>query len=184
MSFTLPPREVEVALIAIVLAAAIYDVRYRRIPNWISVAGILAGLSLNSLRQHGAAGLMFACKGLALGFGTYFMLYAIHAMGAGDVKLMGAAGSLVGWQDWLGIFIATSLIGGIAAVAVMLLRARTARTLHNVGFILGEMSHGRAAYRNREELDVKSPKSLGLPHGVSIAMGTISYLVLIARWAR
>lgn len=182
MQFSLPPPGVEVVLLIVVLAAAVYDVRYRRIPNWISVGGALLGVSLNAFLYGGAPGLAFAFKGLALGFGFYFVLYALHAMGAGDVKLMGAAGALVGWQDWFGIFLITAVLGGIMALIVTLARRRLKRTFWNLGFLLDEMRHGRAAYVKREELDVKSPKSFGLPHGAVIAVGTIFYLALGAHF--
>ncbi len=183
MALTLPPPGVEVVLLIVVLAAAIYDVRYRRIPNWISVSGALVGVGLNSFLYNGAPGLLFALKGLALGFGLYFVLYALHAMGAGDVKLMGAAGALVGWQNWFGIFVITAILGGIMSFILILLRGRVRKTLWNLGFILGEMKHGRAAYVSREELDVKSPKATGLPHGAVIAVGTIFFLALCGHFA-
>ncbi len=178
MSLTLPPPGVEVVLIVLVLAAAVYDVRYRRIPNWISVSGAVIGLALNTFLYRGWSGLLFSLKGLLLGFGLYFVLYALRAMGAGDVKLMGAVGSLVGWQDWLAIFLVTALVGGIMALIVVISRGRFQKTIWNVGYILGEMRHGRPAYINREELDVKNPKSVGLPHGAVIAVGTIFFLAL------
>jgi prepilin peptidase CpaA len=184
MSLSLPPPGVEAVLIIVLLAAAVYDVRYRRIPNWISVSGTLTGIALNSFLYEGAPGLIFALKGLALGFGVYFVLYILHAMGAGDVKLMAATGALVGWQDWFGIFLITAVIGGIMAMMLMLMRRRIKTTFWNVGFILGEMGHGRAAYMTREELDVKSPKSVGLPHGAVIAVGTIFFLAISAHFVK
>jgi prepilin peptidase CpaA len=108
----------------------------------------------------------------------------MHAMGAGDVKLMGAAGALVGWQDWVGIFMITAVLGGVMAVIVTLARRRVQKTFWNVGFILNQMKQGRAAYMSREELDVKSPKSVGLPHGAVIAVGTIFYLAISAHFVR
>ena len=171
-------------LILVVLAAAVYDVRYRRIPNWVSVSGAAIGLVLNSFLYRGLPGFLFSLKGLALGFGVYFLLFAIHAMGAGDVKLMGAVGALVGWENWFAIFLVTALLGGILALIVVALRGRVRKTFWNVGFILGEMKHGRPAYLNREELDVKSPKSVGLPHGAVIAVGTIFFLALSAHYVR
>ena len=184
MSLTLPPPGVAVVLLIVVLAAAVYDVRSRRIPNWITVSGVALGLGLNSFLYRGLPGLLFALKGLALGFGLYFLLYALHAMGAGDVKLMAAVGALVGWEDWFGIFIVTAILGGIMAGLVMVMRGRIKKTVWNLGYILGEMKHGRAAYVTREELDVKSPKSVGLPHGAVIAVGTVFFLALSAHFVK
>jgi prepilin peptidase CpaA len=101
---------------------------------------------------------------------------------AGDVKLMAAIGALVGVRDWLGIFIITAIIGGVAGLAMVAMRGRMKRTLWNVGFILSEMKHGRPAYIGREELDVGSKKSVGLPHGATIALGTAVFLGLGARF--
>src|SRR5438067_2208881 len=106
MKFSLPPPGVEAVLLALVLGAAVYDARYRKIPNWLTVTGVLVGLSLNAF-QYGAVGsqvirpswfgLLFGLKGLAMGFFIYLFLYVLRAMGAGDVKLMAAVGSMVGW---------------------------------------------------------------------------------------
>jgi prepilin peptidase CpaA len=182
MSLTLPPPGVEMLLLIVLLAAAVYDVRYRRIPNWVSVGGALLGISLNTFLYRGVPGLLFSFKGLALGFGIYFVLYALHAMGAGDVKLMGAVGAVVGWQDWFGIFMITAIVGGFMALLLTVMRKRLKATVWNLGYIMGEMKHGRAAYVTREELDVKSSKSVGLPHGAVIAVGTIFYLALSAHF--
>jgi prepilin peptidase CpaA len=184
MGLTLPPPGVEVVLLMLVVAAAVYDVRYRRIPNWVSVGGAVLGVLLNGFLYRGFPGITFALSGMGLGFGLYFLLYLLHAMGAGDVKLMGAAGALVGWRDWFGIFLLTALIGGIMGLIVTVARGRFKRTFWNMGYIVGEMRHGRAAYLSREELDVKSPKSVGLPHGAVIAVGTIFYLAISAYFVK
>jgi Flp pilus assembly protein protease CpaA len=94
---------------------------------------------------------------------------------------MAAVGALVGWQDWVGIFIVTAVLGGVMAAILMASRGRIQKTLWNVLFILTEMKSGRPAYIKKEELDVRSPKSMGLPHGAVIAVGTVFFLVLAAR---
>src|SRR5215831_9740817 len=183
MGLTLPAPGPEVLLLIVVLAAAVYDVRYRRIPNWISVGGIALGVLSNSLR-HGIPGLLFALTGFAVGFGVYLLLYLIHAMGAGDVKLMGAIGALVGWQTWIAIFVIAAILGGIMAMIVIVARNRVKKTFWNVGYLLNEMRRGRAAYVSREELDVRSPQSVGLPHGAVIAIGAIFYLALATHFVQ
>jgi prepilin peptidase CpaA len=183
MSFSVPPRAVEAILLLVVLIAAAYDIRYRRIPNWLTGPAVLVALVLNAFLQAPAphvisfGGFLFALKGLALAFGSYFFLYALRAMGPGDVKLMAAVGAFVGWQDWFGIFLITAIIGGIAAVVFSLMRGRLKTTVWNVGFILSEMGRMRPAYLGKEELDVRSKKGLGLPHGAVIAAGTLLFFL-------
>jgi Flp pilus assembly protein protease CpaA len=132
--------------------------------------------TLNAIIGPPAGGLKFALLGFAAGFGSYLLLYVLHAMGAGDVKLMAAVGALVGWQNWLAIVVLTALLGGVAAIAVAVARKRVWATFFNIKYILGETMHGRAAYADREEVDVKSSKSLGLPHGAVIAAATVVFL--------
>ena len=190
MGLTLPPPGVQVVLISLVLTAAWFDVRYRRIPNWLSVSGVAVGLLLNAFlvgrgsQVFSVDGLVFALQGLAAGFGAYLFLYLLHAMGAGDVKLMAAVGALVGWRDWMGIFIITAILGGVAAIVLSALRKRLGKTFWNVGFILSEMKSGRPAYLGNEELDVRSKKGLSLPHGAVIAAGTLLFLGMSAYYGR
>jgi prepilin peptidase CpaA len=168
-------------LLTIVLVAAVFDIRYRRIPNWLCGIGLVLGVALNSfLGAPNGFGVWFSLKGLALGFCAYFLLYAIRAMGAGDVKLMAAVGAILGWRDWIAVFILTALIGGVAAIGLALSRKRLGKTLWNVGFILSELKSGRPAYLGKEELDVKSPKAVGLPHGALIAAASVVFLLLAA----
>jgi prepilin peptidase CpaA len=188
MKFTIPPPGLEAILMAVVLSAAVYDVRYRRIPNWISVCGVLAGLAMNTFLTFDSparwSGLVSSLEGFGLGFGVYFALYALRAMGAGDVKLMAAVGAIVGPANWFAIFLITAITGGIMALILIALRRRFTTTMWNVGFILSEMKSGRPAYVGKEELDVKSPKAVGLPHGAVIAVGTVFYLAISLRLAR
>jgi prepilin peptidase CpaA len=184
MELSNPAPGVQVLLIAIVFMAAAYDMHSRKIPNWVSVAGFVLGLALNTF-LYGAAGLKDSLLSFAVGFGVYFALYALRAMGAGDVKLMGAVGAIVGrWENWLGIFLVTAVIGGAAALGLSIARGRLRRTIWNVRFILGEMFHGRAAYVKNEELDVRSDKALRLPHGAIIFAGTILFLAMAHTYAR
>jgi prepilin peptidase CpaA len=178
--FSLPPPGVEALLLAVVLAAAIYDVRYGQIPNWITVSGVLMGVAVNTFLYRGWPGLRFALTGMAAGFGVYFALWALRAMGGGDVKLMAAVGAIAGWYHWFGIFLITALVGGVMALILAAQRGQLKKTLWNVGFILSEMKSGRPAYVRREELDVKHPKALALPYGAVIAVGTIFFLALSA----
>src|SRR5450759_5389946 len=181
---TLPPQKVEMVLLVLLLTAAVFDVLYRRIPNWLTMSGVVLGIAMNALIGSPEAGLGFSLIGLAVAFGLYTALYALRAMGAGDVKLMAAVGALVGWERWFGIFFVTALIGGVMALILVVARGRLKKTWFNVSFILSEMKSGRPAYLANEELDVKNKKALGLPHGAVIAISTIFYLALSARLAK
>ena len=74
--FTLPPQKVEMVLLILLLGAAVFDVLYRRIPNWLTVSGVVLGIAMNALIGAPEAGLLFSLAGFAVAFGIYVVLYA------------------------------------------------------------------------------------------------------------
>src|SRR5687767_15647659 len=72
-----------------------FDVRYRRIPNVFVLATLVSGLIINFI-AGGLPGLWASAGGCLLAFGLMFILHVFGAMGAGDVKLFAAVGSVVG----------------------------------------------------------------------------------------
>lgn len=171
------PDTSAIVLAVLVSVAAILDARTRRLPNWLTVSGFLLGLVIAAWNGRFGA----AVAGAVLALAVYVPLFALRAMGGGDVKLMAAVGALAGFRAWLPIFLLTAMIGGCLAVALVLKSSATGRTLRNLGLILGELGHGRPPSQRHPELSISSPQSLTLPHGVSIALGVLSYLVLSGR---
>ena len=173
-----PP--VAVLLLLLVLTAAVFDIRFRRIPNWLTLTGIVLGFALNALLAYPwpLEGLKYAGLGLLFAFAVYFVLYLIHARGAGDVKLMAAVGAILASPfGWFKLFIVTALIGGLFAVVLLLAKGRVRKTFWNVAYLVNELGHARAPYMSREELDVKSPKAVTLPHGVTIAVSCLIFVI-------
>jgi prepilin peptidase CpaA len=169
------PVAIRVGLGLLVLTAAIYDLRFRRIPNWLNLSGIILGFGLNIfLFQWG--GMVKAGEGMLLAFAVYLPLYLLRGMGAGDVKLMAAVGALVGPGYWFQIFIATALLGGATAGLYALAKRRLMDTLFNLYFLLKDLVTLQAPYRTNPQLDFRHPQSLSLPHGVLIAIGSFVFL--------
>lgn len=107
---------------------SVYDVRLRRLPNWLTLPGAAVILAGATAAGHGAAA---AWGGLAL-CGLYATVHLLSpaAMGAGDVKLALGVGALTGAfgvDVWLLAALAAPLLtAGWAVVAVL---ARAARTV-------------------------------------------------------
>ena len=169
------PTIIFLVLFALVLTAGVVDVKTRRIPNWLVLTGLGLGIALNSLLL-GWSGLKLSLSGAGLAFAVYFVFYLLRAMGAGDVKLMAAVGALAGPKGWLAVFFFTAIAGGIVAFTLLLAKGRFKQTLLNVSIMLHQLSRFQAPYHATEELDVRSGKALRLPHGATIALGTIVYL--------
>jgi len=169
-------------LILLVLAAAGFDLRQRRIPNWLAASGLVLGIAMNVFLYE-TAGLWTSLKGAGLALLVYVPLFALRAMGAGDAKLMAAVGSITGPMNWLGIMILTSVFGGLIAVVLVLGKGRVRQTLNNLTLILTSWRFRHLPYNLSPELDVGSSQGLRLPHAVSIFLGSIAFLVAAAIWA-
>src|SRR5687767_15779512 len=90
----------ELILIPLAVLIIYHDVRYRRIPNPFVLATLISGLSIN-LALGGLNGALNSVGGCVLAFILMFILHVFGAMGAGDVKLFAAIGSVIGAQLFL-----------------------------------------------------------------------------------
>lgn len=177
----LPPG-LQGLLVLLVVAAAVFDLRQRRIPNWLAVSGLVAGIAMNTFLFE-SNGFWTSLKGAGLALLIYVPLFALRAMGAGDAKLMAAVGSITGPMNWVGIMILTSLFGGLLAVLLVLGKGRVRHTLENVKLILTSWRFRHLPYHLSPELDVGSEQALRLPHAVSILLGVVAFLAAAAIWA-
>lgn len=167
----------QILLGILTLVAAGYDIRYRRIPNWLVLSGIVTGFAWN-LYSSGWSGVGHAAAGLGLGFALYFPLYLLRARGAGDVKLLAAVGAVVGPGNCFWVFILTALLGGVIAMLMLLLRKRVRHTFLNLSYIMSDLIKLRAPYKRSEELDVTTTKGMRLPHGAMIAVGVAAFIAM------
>lgn len=171
----------QLLLAAVAALAAASDLRTRTIPNWLTGGGLAAAVALQ-LWLGGLAGLVCAGEGLAAAMAVYLPLYLLRAMGGGDLKLMAALGAAAGPANWFAIFLITSLLGLPIALVTIVASGRVGRTLRNLGRILAQLARLRPPHEADPELDVRHPRSFGLPHGAVIALGIAAFLVL-ARFA-
>jgi len=167
----------QILLGILVMVAAVYDIRYRRIPNWLVLAGIVAGCAWNTY-SSGGTGLLHALKGLGLGFILYFPLYLLRARGAGDVKLLAAVGAITGPGNCFWVFLLTAILGGVIALVLLMFKGRVRHTFFNVSWIMRDMLRLRAPFKSNEELDVTTTKGMRLPHGAMIAVGAVAFILM------
>ena len=170
----------ELAVLTVAIIGGWTDLRTRRIPNWLTLSGLILGVGLNTLLQ-GAGGFRLAAAGCGLALLVYLPLYLIRAMGAGDAKFMAAVGALIGPANWLTVFLATAILGGIASLCLIAARNRLRVTLSNVLTITNELMHGRMPFHKDPSLDVHDRRALGLPHGTLIAISVGLFLIFLYR---
>jgi prepilin peptidase CpaA len=157
-------------LAGLVIAAAVVDARTHRIPNLLTVCGAAAGVAL-ALADAGsgptvAGSLLGGMCGLAL----LLPLYALRAMGAGDVKLMAAVGTFLGATGVLHAVLFTFIAGGIAALAwIAWHRGAGTRVLGNVRALLFAAAAGQPAFA--------LAGSGRMPYAFAICAGTLAAMV-------
>jgi prepilin peptidase CpaA len=166
-------------LISFVLVAALFDLRWRRIPNWLNLTGWIFGMVLQ-FYTSGLEGVGQGLMGTAVALAVYGTLFALRAMGGGDVKLMGAVGAFTGPLNWFSVFLTAALMGGFIGLVSVFTRGEFTRVGRNMAVVVWELVHLRAPHKASAELDVASPQARTLPHGVAIAVGTVLWALYTA----
>lgn len=155
-------------LILCLLLASIYDVRIKKIPNWLSLALMVSGLIGN----------YFAIKGLSLGdsgggiiTGLLLMLpgYVFGSMGAGDVKLMAAIGSVVGFTQIVDVVIYSYLLMFVLAVLFVIIKGDLIRLLRRYQMLFYGLFSGIVSYQKPDSSEAAGQR---VPLAPAIALAT------------
>ena len=102
----------EAGAVIIGLGACATDISARRVPNVLTGGAIVCGLLAHTVLP-GGHGLSAALLGFAAGLAVFFPFFALGGMGGGDVKLMAALGTWIGWQPVLWTAIYGAVAGGV-----------------------------------------------------------------------
>jgi prepilin peptidase CpaA len=168
----MPPLPIRVTLSLIVLTAAVTDLRWQRIPNWLTLPALPVGLIAQTVYGDGfLQGLLGALGGFAL----LFALFAIGAGGGGDVKLFTVVGSFVGFHNLGVVFVLVAIAGGVAGLIVALRAGALTRVLKNSALILASLGRGRWAEFHARS-DMNQPGAMRLAYGAVIALGALLFL--------
>jgi prepilin peptidase CpaA len=157
--------------VAIFIAVAVYtDLKWRRIPNAITVPAFACGLLFHGLTA-GWSGLLMSLGGFATGFGVLLLLWLIGGGGGGDVKLMGAAGAWVGAIPILAIFIGSAVFAVLCTIAMML------HTRVNGGQLISSSSG--ASNTDAPIQSRNNPLKQHVPYAVPVAMSTACVIFIL-----
>ncbi len=151
---------------ALLLLAAIGDLRSRRIPNRLVAILALLGIAFSVAQRPVFPGALHGLEGLVTGLACWLPFYALGWLGAGDVKLFAAAGAWLGPMRALeGAFIG-ALAGAVLAVLWMLRSHGVRNVFQTLGLAVGSpglLSSPAGGDKGRSTL----------PYGVAIAFGAI-----------
>lgn len=155
-------------LLATVVSAAVWDVRTRRIPNMLAVAGLVAALTLHAVQ--GGSALLGSAAGAGVALVLGFALFATGIIGAGDAKLLCAAAAFLGFSALPALLAFSALAGGLLALA----SAARQRVLLRV---LGDSGRMMANVFSMGMIAAPTPgtaRALTLPYAVAIAAGAVA----------
>ena len=156
-----------VALPVFALLAGYLDYQSRRIPNWLTVSGAVAGLCLSAL--GGTPHLIASLQGFGAALGVGLVLYVLRTLGAGDAKFMAAVGAWAGLSRLPMAFLSMIGFGALFALAWSwrrkMLRATLASSASMVGGALNGSSMGSPW--------VGQTESGRFPYGVGLGLGAI-----------
>lgn len=153
----------------VLLAASYCDVRARRVPNALIVAGLVAAFVMQGV-WYPTKGLGSALQGCLGALGCTLPLYFLRGLGAGDVKLLAVVGAFVGWPAVGKVMLVSLWLAGIFGVGVLCWR-------RGLGDYLGRyfrmfrqwLATGRFDYLPPGSAE---PAAMTLPFVPFIAMGT------------
>jgi prepilin peptidase CpaA len=164
-------QPVFMSVVVLILLAVYSDFRWRKIPNCLTLPAIVLGFFLNFL-GNSWNGLLFSLVGLFVGMGLLMLPYLLGGMGGGDVKFMGALGAFLGSYSIVNVFLYATLVGGAIALAVAIFNRSLIETLKKVWLLLKCIFLFRAPMAGAGLFK----KSIQIPYGIAIGIGTFIYL--------
>ncbi len=156
-------------LVAVTIAT-VCDIRSRRIPNWLVLPFLLAGIVVATV-TGGWSGLGQSLLGLSLAAVLLGIFYCLGGMGMGDVKLCAAIGAWIGPQQLGTALVVMGIAGGLMAVLWAAHGGYLKESLSGAGdLILGVRKRG---LRPHASLVLANPAARRMPYAPAIAIGTI-----------
>ncbi len=150
------------------------DLRSRRIPNWLTVSGLVIGIIANTV-LGGWGGLKTSLLGAAIGLALLLPFVLLRSLGAGDWKLAGSLGAFAGPGILVDLLLGSVFVAGVMAVALVIYKGRVRQTIRNIGHILISLVTFQLP-GSRVSLD--NPDSLKVPYGVALAFTVVLYGIL------
>jgi len=163
------PPFFDLFLVLFVGLAAGFDLWTRRIPNWLVFLAVTGGILLNA--WIGTPRLLDSLKGLGIGIGVFLIPFALGWLGAGDVKLVGAVGAVLGAGSLPRVIFYSALSGGVLAVITIIAHGANLKPLHETWRNMKLLIMSRGAVLP-EPISAQG-QARTIPYGVAIGCGTL-----------
>lgn len=174
---------ISVAVLVLFLGCTVVDdIRSRRIPNVLVMSGAVVAMTWHAVAMilgwDSLAGPAWwsSVAGMATGLALMLPLYALRAMGAGDVKLMAMVGAFIGPGPVVWATLCTLIAGGILSIVYMLGRGVAAQTLNNLRTLLFDWTVRVGSGQGIRVAPLENTAAR-LPYALAIALGTAASLL-------
>ncbi|HEY6990623.1 MAG TPA: prepilin peptidase [Bryobacteraceae bacterium] len=154
----------------VVIVASITDICSRRIPNWLVLPFLAAGLVV-SVAVGGWKGAERSILGILLAVALMGGLYWLGGMGMGDVKLCAAIGAWVGPIQLLMALTAMGMVGGVMAFFWALGKGSLKASFGGAADLL--FGVWRRGLRPHPTLVLANREAQKMPYAPAIAAGAI-----------
>jgi prepilin peptidase CpaA len=168
-----------IALVVVLALTTYGDLREHRIRNVWTLGGASLAIVLHLL-IGGLEGLQTALFGLGTGLGLFLPFYLVKGMAAGDVKLMGAVGALIGPKLGLIAVGFTLMAGGVLGVAYLIARGDIGRWLRRWNLVLTNLMVARGSGVAYFPPATDEAAGQRFPYALAIAAGTLIAVVFYA----
>ncbi len=155
---------------AVLSVGVIDDLRSRKFHNWLFIACSVFGFSF-VLLNAGLQGLPIAALGFLAGSLMTLPLVLSKVIGAGDMKLLAAAGILIGWSPALSVLFFALIWGAVFGVLRAVLSGNLRLLTRNLVSIVTRADRNRPTESEGAGLELNR-----IPFTVAILLGWMSYL--------
>ncbi len=159
--------------VAIGLVACLTDVTSRRVPNVLTATAIAVGVFAHTLLPEGR-GFVAALLGFGAGLAVFFPLFALGGLGGGDVKLMAALGTWIGWSPIVWTALYGAVAGGVIALGVGFAHGYLRQAFSNIGGLL--LFWSVQGVRPMPALTLEEGHGPRLPYAIPIFVGLVTTL--------
>jgi prepilin peptidase CpaA len=157
-------------VLTLLVIATIVDIYSRRIPNWLVLPFLFAGIAVATV-VRGWTGLGQSMGGVTLAVAVTGTLCWLRGMGAGDLKLCAAVGAWIGPAQLGTALVATGVAGGVLALLWAAYHGSLNESLHGSGDLVREF--WTKGVRPHPDLVLDNPSARTMPYAPAIAIGTI-----------
>ncbi len=173
------------------LAAAVVDVRSRRIPNALTIPLALSGI-LFAVCDAGLSGLGESFVGAAALAAPYILLFVFAGGGAGDAKMMAGIGAWLGIEAGLAVLLSVAVTGGVLGLLRIFAHRNRWSAIGSLYAWLYALMVGACSGRKgwalvKAELDreaggMEGGRGLTIPYGPAIFLGVCIGAIGVHSW--